>query len=541
VVVLAPYTPIANSFTALVVSDGAIAYWPLNEVSDASTGVAVAYDVIGGFNGLYGTNAQTGAINTSNGLPAVSGPTSPAWTGFPASNGALGDRQGVATNPFTFVTTTATPTFPTGIGSTNATLLAWVYPNIPSEGNNTGVFMTRSGQLGATNTAGIQYYGNSLGYHWDNDAAFENTYASGLVIPSNTWSMIALVITPGNNYFYVASTNYGLVSAVQIATNASSQNNNTTNFYVAWGGGATIGSDPGNSPGRNFNGLISSVAMFSNALTVAQIETLFDAGLAQDNQKPFITKAPGSYELLTSANVNLTASADPGNPLPNGTSGYWQVSYASGGGWQTVPSGGMGHITGANVPSTLFLANQTNATALANQGGFTNIATIYTTLSLVGVTAADVGSYELVVTNGYGIVTSAVATVSIFNPQANGFASAVLTPAYGAVAYWPLNETNDPSQGGAIAFEVIGAYNGTYGTNAQNAGVNTALFGTTNYLPPKSPKASGFNGFDGTGSLGSVQNVLNQTYVTVPVTPTNTFANNTNATIVAWVYPNLNI
>ena len=114
VVVLAPYTPVAGSFASQVVSAGAIAFWPLNEVSDASTRTAVAYDIIGGFNGLYGTNAQTGASNTFNQLRAVSGPTAPAWAGFPASNGALGDRQSVPANPFTYVTTTGTPTFPTG-------------------------------------------------------------------------------------------------------------------------------------------------------------------------------------------------------------------------------------------------------------------------------------------------------------------------------------------------------------------------------------------------------------------------------------------
>jgi hypothetical protein len=252
VIVLAPYTPAANSFAAQVVSSGAVAFWPLNEASDASTGAAVAYDIIGGFNGLYGTNAQTAVSNTVNQLPAVSGPTSPAWTGFPGVNGALGDRQSVATNPFTYVTTTGTPTLPSGPGSTNATVLAWVYPNIYTESNTTAVFLTRSNYLGSLNTAGIQYYGNSLGYHWDNDSAVENTYASGLVIPSNTWSMLAVVITPSNNYFYVASTNYGLVSAIEGMTNTSSHA--PTNTYEPWGGGANIGSDPGNIPAATLTG-----------------------------------------------------------------------------------------------------------------------------------------------------------------------------------------------------------------------------------------------------------------------------------------------
>ena len=82
--------------------------------------------------------------------------------------------------------------------------------------------------------------------------------------------------------------------------------------------------------------------------------------------------------------------------------------------------------------------------------------------------------------------------------------------------------------------------NGIYGTNAQSAGVNTALFGTPNYLPPKSPKASGFTGFDGIGSLGSLQSNLNQTYVSTATSPT-LRSGTTNATIAAWVYPTMNI
>jgi hypothetical protein len=247
VVVLSLVTPTVGSFAALAISNGAVAFWPLNETNDPSSGTATAFDIVGGFNGAYGTNAMDGGTNSLNHWPPALGPSSPPMLGFPsAPNGALGSFQNIASNIASYVTTTGTPTLsPTGTGATNATFLAWVYPTNNPEANGTGVFMTRVGNFGATNTAGIQLItaaagtAGYLGYHWNNDVALESNYSSSLPIPLNSWSMIAVVITPSNNFFYVANTNNGVISAVQPMFNG--QNNTDTNIYVGMGGGATIG------------------------------------------------------------------------------------------------------------------------------------------------------------------------------------------------------------------------------------------------------------------------------------------------------------
>jgi hypothetical protein len=322
---------VTNTFAAMATNYGAVGFWPLNETNDPSTFAAVAWDIVGGFNGLYGTNAQAGGTNQLTRLGPTIGPTAPAWTGFPTTNwpgsypinptnnSALG--VGSLTNGY--VATASTPTLPNSLtNSTNATIVAWINPRIPTEPANATIFMQRSNYLNAIATDGVQYANgnsNTLGYHWDNDVADTYSYVSGLVIPSNLWSMVAVVITPGSSTFYVENTAEGLISASQDMYGLF-----PTNIYQSWGGGALIGSDPGNVPGRNFNGLISSVVMFSNSLSAVQIQSLFDAGYALNNQAPYFTwNLTNSFVMVPGSTVNFTAGGE-GGTLTN--SGFWMAN-----------------------------------------------------------------------------------------------------------------------------------------------------------------------------------------------------------------------
>jgi hypothetical protein len=509
------YTPASTSFaTAAINTPGIVAFWPLNELVDPSTGQAIAFDVVGGFNGLYGLNANDGGGNAVDAFAPTVGPIPPALTGFPSGNTALGSVNGTLAN--TYVSTVASPTFLTG--TTNVTILAWIKPMI-TEPASTGIVFMRSGTAGATNTDGLNYggTGQELGYNWDNGGSATTGYNSGLIIPSNTWSMVAVVITSSNSVFYVGNTNNGLTSATQTIVNSNQ----------VWGKGLVIGGDPGGSAtGRSFGGLISSVAMFNTSLTAAQIETLFDTGIAQNSQMPFITANPLSTKLVTGTTgvtATFTASgyggtSGSGNPSGN-SSGYWQKS-TSPGVWTTLASDTV-HVN-AGVPIA------------------TNLTTpIVSTLMLTNVASGDVASYQLVITNSpngttINSVTSSVATFSFVTaPAANTFAAAALNPALAPVAFWPLNETVDPSTGFAEAFDIVGGFNGLYGLNADNGGGNAV----DSFAAVPGPAAAGLTGFAAGGALGSVQNVLQNTFVTTLASPTFPVSN-TNVTIIAWVYPN---
>ena len=90
------------------------------------------------------------------------------------------------------------------------------------------------------------------------------------------------------------------------------------------------------------------------------------------------------------------------------------------------------------------------------------------TLTVSNVSAGDVGSYILVVTNSAGAATSAppatLAVVAAPTPSA-GYMYAVFTN--NSFAHWRLNELGDPSTN-PPAYDYIGGRIGTYGTASLN-------------------------------------------------------------------------
>ena len=190
--------PAANTFAAAVLTPGfgAVAFWPLNETNDPSTGTAEAYDIVGGFNGLYGVNANNGGGNHLDGFAAVPGPAAAGLSGF-AAGGALGSLQNSLAN--TFVTTLASPTLAAAGNPTNLTIVAWINPLTNNDAANTGLVMERT----ATQVDGLKYgnSANTIGYNWDNNATTYNY--TGTAIPTNLWSMVAVVVTANNATLYV--------------------------------------------------------------------------------------------------------------------------------------------------------------------------------------------------------------------------------------------------------------------------------------------------------------------------------------------------
>ena len=305
----------ATGFASTVVSNaatyGTVAYWPLNETVDPSTGMAVAYEWINGLNGVYMWNSANSVGNALNGLPPAPGPAAASNVGF-APGGSLcsgGDigflpfaetSGGLPTTnelPLSFVNVPvapqltgihSTPPNPGAVNATNYSIVMWVNPN-QSEPTSTGLMFWRPySSVGD----GIGYSGgaaNNLGYAADNNRTITSTggytgstgnWASGLNVPTNVWSMVALVVTPNAATVYIGNTNVGMMTASCVLSGSTFSN-------APWGQ-AVIGTDTatGQVSARNFDGYISSVAMFSNSLTAFQIGALLAAG--QGNVPPLI-------------------------------------------------------------------------------------------------------------------------------------------------------------------------------------------------------------------------------------------------------------
>jgi hypothetical protein len=118
-------------------------------------------------------------------------------------------------------------------------------------------------------------------------------------------------------------------------------------------------------------------------------------------------------------------------------------------------------------------------------------------LTIANATTADSGTYQLLVTNPAGTVSSSNATVTVVNPVPGSYESAVL--AVNPFAFWKLNETSNPSLGGVLAYDYVGGHNGTYQTNAQN--------GFNGILGPEAPAFLGFPAIN--SALGTFSNTPN--------------------------------
>ena len=145
------------------------------------------------------------------------------------------------------------------LNSNTVTLAAWI--NRDSQKDFAGILFSRSGST----VAGLNLStNNQLGYHWNDD---EWQFNSGLVVPENEWTHVALVLEPDRATLYVngqASTN--------IATHAIEQFNGVT----------YLGRDPGNSS-RYFDGQIDDARIYNRALDAGEIATLADNRTATVN------------------------------------------------------------------------------------------------------------------------------------------------------------------------------------------------------------------------------------------------------------------
>jgi hypothetical protein len=263
--------PTSGAIGTSVLALGPIAYWPLNETNDASSGGAGVYDAAGSYDGTYLTAAQ----NAFNGIVGVQ--PADGYPNFAANQGAL---RSTGNTDQSWATTPAL-----NLNTNTATIGMWIYPD-GVQPDSVGLFVNRN----AGTVAGLGYYSTDrLGYKWNDDASPTWSFNSGLLIPPNVWSYVAVVIEPAQATLYLYNTN-----GLQTATNFTTHNN------MSWGGSQSnirIGRD--NSIARTFNGRIDEVVVFSRALSQSEVLTL--AGQA--------TTPPTLSIGRTGANVVLTWSA----------------------------------------------------------------------------------------------------------------------------------------------------------------------------------------------------------------------------------------
>ncbi len=240
----------AAAYENTVGSLAPVALWRLNDLGNPAPGTAVARDYAGGFNGTYGAG-------TRNGFNGVGGPQPPAFPGFESTNTAAQTLNAVANSVITVP--------PINLNTNTVTITAWVFP-VGDQADWAGLFMNRNGNDAAG--LGLGGAANELAYTWNQNSGNTWGFVSGLFLPTNQWSLVALVITPGSATLYMDNAG-GFSSAV----------NTMAHTAEAFNGGTTwIAGDSAGGAGRNFNGVIDEVAVFNYALSAAQILQLYSVG-----------------------------------------------------------------------------------------------------------------------------------------------------------------------------------------------------------------------------------------------------------------------
>jgi alpha-L-fucosidase len=430
------------AYTNLIVADGPVSFWPLNETSGT-----VIHDVVGPNNGtcinpgglglggpgiLYGQGVTTDTAiyftNTAGGyitIPYSSALNTPrftleAWLNLPVFpvDGAVADM-----NPLAF--DEAYP--PKG----------WAFEIPYPNGNNPSMYgWLSSGSIWTRNNSGTCIQGTWSYYVLSYDGTTFKSYTNG-------------VIAASNNSGY-------------------SQVDSSTPLY--------LGAYNNSGPARFYSGGLANVAVYNYALTPSQISAHFFYGT--NFNTPFVTTQPASQTTYVGQTATFAVSAVGLPPL------YYQWrtrAAASGADANLIASGQIAAVTNATLTiSNLVLSNAadymvlvTNAygsttSALAtlivlnptlpsiiaqpasqtNYVGFTAVfavgaagppplsyqwragatgSGVYTNLIAGGQIAAvtnsslpisnmalaNAGDYVVVVTNAYGSITSAAATLTV--------------------------------------------------------------------------------------------------------------------------------
>ncbi len=213
---------------------------------------------------------------------------------------------------------------PLNITTNTITLSCWIKPNGTQVANAGIIFSANNG------ATGLSYDGSGrLGYTW-NDEGGTYGYNSGLAIPVNVWSHVAMVITPTTSSLYLNG-----VAVTRSYTHTA------INFNQAF----LMGMDRYTS--RTFKGLMDEVCIYNRALSTNEIRELMNltrnnpnAGSLPGNDASLISyyqfnEGPGkpAYDKTGGRHASLAGTADKSalSTAPVGGGTFQRINVTTGG------------------------------------------------------------------------------------------------------------------------------------------------------------------------------------------------------------------
>jgi hypothetical protein len=488
-------SPPATPYESLVLSANPLFYYRLNEpvynTPDPSTyppAVNLATNAAGILNGAY----EPGTT------PGVAGPSYP---GFGANSGACLFNGIIGAVNLELLGNAGGPMADGNISLAGPlTLMAWFKVNdfdIDSTFGGMiiaqGDFYSRLGRERVTNTL-----------DWDTSGTSPLSAVSQRRLNDGQWHHLVGTYDMATKSLYLDGV---LVAAVPTTGNIDTSS--SQEIDIGWNSSYNLFN------GRYWNGCISEVAIWTNALTADEIQQVYNSAGASVviDQQP---QAPvGTVYESETVTFNVIASGEPTLTYQwqtNGVSISGQttstlvlnsVTVSDSATYTVIVSNSIGAVTSAPVVLTVVasppivlqepvsltprMVGGANASFSIVVGGSLpySYQWVLGTTPIPGATDATLtlnspleppaaGSYTVVVTNLHGTVTSTPPAVLTFLPPPNPYAGLLM--ALGPYTYWPLNET-----GGPIAYDYSSGLNGTnVGTvNQGAAGDPAAGFGAS--------------------------------------------------------------
>jgi hypothetical protein len=298
--------PAAGSYASAALAYNPWAYYELTETNDPGTGTAVAYDYVGGYNGVYGTAVQNAFDGVAGPLPADGFPD------FPAN-----DAAALFTSPDPNSAISLTPW---GLNANTVTFTAWINPSGQQTPFAGLIYVIGADGTGFNFTGSADTNGNqTLGYSWNYDPNTFN-WDSGIAPPPGQWSFVALVVTPTNATVYIMNTN-------GILRNTLTNNHVVEPFSAA----PFFGYFPNGTATYNYNGLMDHVAIYGQSLGADQIAALYDAAAGIAPPVTLNVAASGAHVVLSWNGGGKLLQAP-------GLSGPWTTNSAATSPFQVTPT-----------------------------------------------------------------------------------------------------------------------------------------------------------------------------------------------------------
>ena len=326
----------SGSYAQAVLNSQPYSFWLVNEASNTPS--VVVYDYANGHDGV--------ALNPTNML-FLSGPTGPAYPGFPANNTTI---QTLGFGGPSQLNMAGPGNYP----ATGMTILGWVYtPGIGSSlngimyssastGNQGPAFGLAFGDSSVAGTGTNGGNGSEIDYVWGGAAQLTPMFSSGLDMNMNEWTFMAMVISTNltaddiansitadtNVTIYVGSPTLGLNSAVDSTalsghTIVAGSEANT----LALGRSTDPSSEGSAFPYKGTTSSYSGVAVFYSALSPSAIQSMYLNGAGVNLFIANDPNTPGNL-LLTYPMGTLQSSGSVNGPYTTvgGASSPWSIT-----------------------------------------------------------------------------------------------------------------------------------------------------------------------------------------------------------------------